>query len=189
MDTAMAILLGIGLSAAAGFRVFIPLLIVNILAKLSYVTLAENFDWLGSTSATIAVSLAVILELASSVIPVIDNIVKVLATPLAIGAGIILVASFMGGADPTFRWVISIVAGGGTATLTQIVSTTVRGTVNFVTAGAGGIVVTIFETLIAIIVTILSILMPILSLVFLGVIIYFVMKVMKKRRDVSGAVA
>lgn len=178
----MAILLGIGLSAAAGFRIFVPLLAVNLLANFSYVTLAENFDWLSSTSATIALSLAVILEFISSVIPVVDNIVKLLATSLALVAGVILMASFMGGVDPTFRWVISIVAGGGTATLAQIATTAVRGTVNFMTAGVGGIVVTIFEMILAILVTILSILMPILALVFLGFIIYYVVKIMKGRR-------
>ena len=46
-ETFLAILTGLGLSVACGFRVFIPPLIASIAAQTGYLELAESFQWLG----------------------------------------------------------------------------------------------------------------------------------------------
>jgi len=44
MEFVIAILIGIGLSATVGFRIFTPLLITSIAEKASLITLADGFD-------------------------------------------------------------------------------------------------------------------------------------------------
>src|SRR6185369_15162356 len=54
MDTALSICVGIGLSAACGFRVFVPLLIMSIASLSGHLTLASSFQWIGTYPAIIA---------------------------------------------------------------------------------------------------------------------------------------
>src|SRR5699024_10731705 len=103
-----AILIGIGLSAAAGFRVFTPLLITAIAEKASFITLAESFSWIGSTPAIIAFAVATVLEIISLYIPYFDTLMKNLSGPVAAIAGILLTASFIQDIDPLFKWSLAI---------------------------------------------------------------------------------
>ena len=47
----LSIVLGVGLAAATGFRVFLPLLIVSGAAYTGHLPLADSFAWLGTPSA------------------------------------------------------------------------------------------------------------------------------------------
>src|SRR5690625_2650476 len=147
----MAILIGIGLSATVGFRIFTPLLITSIAEKASMVTLAEGFSWIGSTPALIAFLVATILEICASYIPFIDQLLKTLSTPIAIIAGILLTASFVGSMDPLLTWSIAIIAGGSTATISQLTTTSIRGVSTVSTAGIGNIFVSIGEGFMAVV--------------------------------------
>ena len=56
MDTILSVCLGIGLSAACGFRVFVPLLVMSIANLSGHLTLAHGFDWIGTYPALITFS-------------------------------------------------------------------------------------------------------------------------------------
>ena len=43
MDIALGIILGVCLSAAVGFRIFVPMLILSIAANAGYVELSDSF--------------------------------------------------------------------------------------------------------------------------------------------------
>jgi|SRR5699024_9660881 len=166
----MGILIGVGLSAAVGFRVFTPLLITSIAEKADMVQLAEGFSWIGTTPALVAFLVATILEVTSSYIPFVDQMMKVLATPVAIVAGILLTASFIGEMEPLLTWSISIIAGGSTATVSQLTTTSIKGASTITTGGMGNFVVSIAEGIVAIAMSILSILLPFLALFFVLVL-------------------
>jgi len=51
MPLLLSLLVGVGLSAAAGFRVFVPLLVVGIAQRTGHAALAADFAWLGSNVA------------------------------------------------------------------------------------------------------------------------------------------
>ncbi|MDO9170582.1 MAG: DUF4126 family protein, partial [bacterium] len=53
MDTAIGITLGLGLAAAAGLRVFVPLLLAAIAVHTGHLEPASGFGWLGSTTALV----------------------------------------------------------------------------------------------------------------------------------------
>ena len=48
MEWVLGILVGISLSAASGFRVFVPMLVMSIAVHSGYLDPASGFEWLGS---------------------------------------------------------------------------------------------------------------------------------------------
>lgn len=50
-NTLIEILLGVSLSAASGFRVFVPLLTLSAAAVLGHANLPTDFDWIESPQA------------------------------------------------------------------------------------------------------------------------------------------
>ena len=190
MSMIIAILIGIGLSASAGFRVFIPPLITSIAAKASWITLATQFEWVGSTPALIAFSIAAILEISSYYIPVIDNAMKAIATPASIVSGILLTASLVWDVDPLLKWSVSVLGGGGIATITHLMTLFIRGTSTIVTGGIGNILVSILEGISAIALSILSLLFPFAVIIAIVVILWMFFKTirsLKRRRKVIAS--
>ena len=96
----MGVLLGIGLGAACGFRIFVPLLVAAIAIRGGFLTVTPEFAWLGGTAALVTLSVATLLEIAAYYIPVIDHTLDVLGAPAAIVAGTILAAGLNGGWPP-----------------------------------------------------------------------------------------
>src|SRR5258706_14824690 len=73
-DLALSVALGIGLAAATGFRLFLPLLILSGAAYTGHVSLNESFAWLGTPAAIIMLGTAAIAEIAAFYIPGVDNL-------------------------------------------------------------------------------------------------------------------
>jgi len=115
MDMLLALILGVGLSAAAGFRVFVPLLGMSIAAQAGHLELAAGFGWLATPTVTIALGIATALEIAAYFIPWLDNALDSVATPAAVVAGTVMTASLLGDMSPLLRWGLAVIAGGGVA--------------------------------------------------------------------------
>ena len=64
METFLSILVGIGLSAACGFRVFVPLLVMSIASMSGHLTLSGGFLWIGTYPALLAFAVATMAEIA-----------------------------------------------------------------------------------------------------------------------------
>ena len=71
MDIAMGLVIGIGLSAACGFRVFVPLLGLSIASLAGHLTLSSGFEWIGSWPALVAFAAATIIEVCAYYIPLV----------------------------------------------------------------------------------------------------------------------
>ncbi len=106
---------GVGLSAACGFRVFIPPLIIAIAAKAGHVNLVTEFAWMGSDIALVAFGLASVLEVVASYIPWLDNALDTIAAPVAVVAGTITSAAVFGDMSPWLKWTLAAIVGGGAA--------------------------------------------------------------------------
>lgn len=143
METILGLCVGVGLSAACGFRVFVPLLVVSIASYSGHVTLASSFQWIGTPAALAAFSVATLLEVGAYYIPWVDNLLDTVATPAAIVAGTVITASFVADVDPFLRWTLAVIAGGSVAGVTQLVSVGLRGVS---TAGTGGLANPVFAT-------------------------------------------
>ncbi|WP_088009609.1 DUF4126 domain-containing protein [Indiicoccus explosivorum] len=177
METIMAVIVGLALSATAGFRVFTPLLITGLFVRTEWVTLAEGFEWIGSTPALVAFAVATLLEIGVNYLPVIGTFLKMLAAPAATIAGVLLTASFIGDMDPFLTWSIAIIGGGGLATAAHATTTVVKGVSE--TAAVSPIVSAIEDGL-AIIGPVLIFLVPILAVAVLAVALYLIYKAYRR---------
>jgi hypothetical protein len=180
-DLLFSVALGIGLAAATGFRVFIPLLVAGLAARAGWVPLTESFAWLQSTPALVALGTAAVLETLAFYIPGLDHLLDVLAGPLAVVAGILASVAVMVDVPPEIRWPIAVIAGGGIAALTKGTSAVIRAKTAAMTGGLGNPVVSTVETAGAATVSILAIVAPLLCL--LGAIVIVVWAVRRLRRS------
>ena len=80
-DLALSVALGIGLAAATGFRLFLPLLVLSVAAYTGHASLNESFAWLATPAAVIMLGTAAIVEIAAFYIPGVDNLLDTVATP------------------------------------------------------------------------------------------------------------
>jgi hypothetical protein len=174
LETLLALILGLCLSAASGFRVFVPILGLSIAALTGYVTLSPELAWIGTPPALIAFSTATVLEIGAYYIPWVDNLLDTIATPAAFIAGTLIMASVAVDLSPFLQWSLALIAGGGSASLFQLATAAIRAGS---TAATGGLPNPVFSTLElggSLIVTILAIALPVAGLIVLIGIGYFV---------------
>lgn len=182
-----AIMIGLGLSAACGFRIFVPLLVASIAAKTGHLQLAAGWDWIGTTPSIVALSIATALEIGAYYIPWLDNLLDAVATPAAVVAGILITASVAGGMSPLLRWSLAVIVGGGAAGFVQVSTTAIRATSTATTAGVANPVVSTAEAGFSVSLSLLAILVPIVAaiLVLLMIVLaarFFYRLLFRRRR-------
>ena len=186
MDTVLSVCLGIGLSAACGFRVFVPLLVMSIANLSGNLTLAHGFEWIGTYPALITFSVATALEIGGYYIPWLDHLLDTIATPAAIVAGTVVTASMVTGMSPMLKWTLAVIAGGGAAGLVQGATVVARG---ISLAGSGGLanpVVATMELGGAVGTSVMAILAPVLVMVVAGLLLVVLgPKLVRKLRPVE----
>src|SRR5688572_11132503 len=177
---AVSIALGIGLAAAVGFRVFLPLLVASVAAYTGHLHLDENFAWLGSLTAIVMLSVAALVEVAAYYIPAVDNLLDTVTAPLALVAGTIVSAAVIADMPPLIKWSTAIIAGGGVAAITQGVTTLVRAKSTAFTAGLGNPVVSTVEMVAAAIISLLALLAPLAALALVVLICWLTVRLVRK---------
>lgn len=181
-----AVAIGIGLSASAGFRVFVPMLVAAIAAKTGILPLNESFQWLSSWTAIVILGTATIVEILAYYIPFVDNLLDTIATPLAVVAGTLLLTSVLPIDSNLMKWITGAAVGGGSAAVVQAGSALTRLTSTKLTAGAGNPVVATVENVAATGTSILSLIIPFFIVaVFLLLIIFIFTRIRRKLRKKS----
>lgn len=177
METILAIITGIGLSAACGFRIFVPLLALNLASMFGYLHLAPGFEWIGGNYATIAFASATVLEIIAYYIPWLDNIMDAIASPVSILAGTIATASVITDMPHSWKWMLAIIAGGGIAGLLQGATTALRAKSSIFSGGLGNPLVATLELAGATVIAFLAILLPVVGFILVaGLAIYALVK-------------
>ena len=152
MEAIMSVMIGVALSATCGFRVFVPLLAVNIGTRAKdtdgqpLIDLAGGFDWLSSDIALMVFLVATLFEIGGYYIPWIDNLLDTIASPASIVAGTVITASFVTGLDPWLQWLLGVIAGGGAAGAVQATTVVTRAGSTVTTGGLGNPIVASVET-------------------------------------------
>jgi Domain of unknown function (DUF4126) len=183
----LSICLGIGLAAACGFRVFVPMLGISTAALAGHVHLAYGFEWLGTWPAFACFLTATILEIAAYYIPWIDNLLDSVATPAAVVAGTIITASVITDMSPLMQWTLAIIAGGGTAGLVQTSTVALRGASTLTTGGTANFLVATAELIASFCTTILALLVPILCVAAVLIVSGLVLLRFRRTRTVAPA--
>jgi len=156
----VAVAIGIGLAASCGFRVFVPLLVAGIAERAGVLPLNEGFQWLATWPAIFCFGTATVFEILAYYIPVIDNLLDTITTPLAVGAGTILFTSVLPVEDEFLKWVTGFVFGGGVAATVQMGTALTRLASSKLTAGTGNAVVATGEHAAAFGTSVLSLFTP-----------------------------
>lgn len=182
LETILSVFVGLGLAASAGFRVFVPLLVVALAARMG-LPLSQEFAWLASTPALIAFAVATLVEVVAYYIPFVDNILDAITSPLAVVAGTVLTAAVVTDVDPFFKWTMAIIAGGGMAGLVQAKTVVTRGLSSAATAGMANPLVSTVELGGAVTAATVSVLMPIVAIVMVFAILVW----MLRGKNIKGA--
>ena len=163
LDTLLSICLGVGLAAACGFRVFVPLLVTSLAAQSGHLTLAGGFHWIGTKPALVAFAVATVLEILAYYVPWIDNALDLVAGPAAVVAGIVITASVVGEVDPMMRWSLAVIAGGGAAAAVQGATTLARHVSSWTTMGIGNHLLSTGEAVGSVLLSALSLIAPLIA--------------------------
>lgn len=168
MEALMSICLGLGLSAACGFRIFVPLLAMGVASRAGHLELGGDFQWIASDAALVALGIATACEIAAYYVPWVDNFLDTLATPTAVVAGILATAASVHGTSELLGWAIAVIGGGGVAGLVQAGTTVARGASSVMTAGLGNPLVSTLEAGGALTLSVLAILVPLAAATIVG---------------------
>jgi len=173
--------MGIGLSASAGLRVFVPLLIAGIGGRFGWVPLTEHFHWLGEWPALVCFGTATVIEIFAYYIPVVDNLLDAITTPLVVVAGTLLASSVLPIDQQLLKWVGGLIVGGGSAAIIQSGTALLRLFTTKATIGSGNSMLATGENLGAWTLSSLSLVIPVLVAVVVLIMIGIVMMGLARR--------
>lgn len=171
---ALSICLGLGLAAAAGFRVFVPLLVMSAASYTGQLELSHGFDWVGSRAALIVLSTATALEILAYYVPWLDNLLDSISAPAAVVAGSVVAASAFSDIDPLLKWSLAIIGGGGLAGIVKGATTLARGASTATTGGLANPILSTFEAGASFLLSGFAILAPFVAFAVVVVVVYFI---------------
>jgi hypothetical protein len=165
VQTAVSVGVGISLAAAAGLRVFLPLLALGCAARFGALPLVDNLDWIASWPGLATLGVATAVEIGAYYVPWLDNALDLIAGPLAVAAGVLAMAAVTTELPPAVRWTLAIVAGGGTAGAVQGLTSIGRLKSTALTAGLGNPVLATVELVGALVLSIAALVAPVIAVV------------------------
>lgn len=184
--------IGIGLAAATGFRVFLPMFAVSLASYFQWIPMNDHFEWLAGLPTLITTGIATIIEILAYYIPIIDHLLDTVSVPMATIAGSVLFASQFADLGTFPQWALALIAGGGTAATISTGFAGIRAASTATTAGVGNSVVSTTETAGAGIMTVLAMIFPILASIFAIIlvilIVFFGRKFWRKLRTNKNTV-
>jgi hypothetical protein len=189
VELLLSIALGIGLAAAVGLRVFLPVLIVSLAAYTGHLQLGADWVWIGTLPAVAAFAAAAVLEVLAYYLPGVDNILDLLATPVALIAGTVVTAAVIGDVPPLVKWTTAVIAGGGVAGLTQGSTALLRAKSTAATGGLGNAVVSTGELAGAAVLSLLAVFAPIVAVCLVMGLLWLAFRVARRlfRRVPAGS--
>ena len=181
MDGWLSLLLGIGLSAACGFRVFVPLLVMSLASQDGHLALAPGFEWIATPEACGVFAVATVCEILSYYIPWWDNLLDSLSSPAAVAAGTITTASVLTDTSPFLQWTLAVIAGGGAAGMVQTGTVLVRGASSFTTGGLGNPIVATVEAVASTITSIVALIAPLVAIIAVATLVFVAAKKLRRK--------
>ncbi|HYW31598.1 MAG TPA: DUF4126 domain-containing protein [Gemmatimonas sp.] len=171
---------GLCLSAACGFRTFLPLLFVGAAARWGIFPLNGQFEWIASTPGLVVLLSATIAEIVAYFVPFVDNASDVIATPLAIGAGTLMMLTSLGDSSGVIPWALAIILGGGTSGIVQAATVKLRALSSGTTAGTGNAVVAGGELVSASTFSLVALFLPVIAFIVALILLVIVVRVLMR---------
>ena len=180
----LSVLLGVGLAAACGLRVFLPLFLASVFTHfhIGGLSLNAGHAWMSEWPAMIALGTATLLEVLAYYIPMIDHALDAVAVPLSTVAGTVIAMGTFVDLPTHLAWGLAIIAGGGLAGLISAGTAKTRLASSALTAGIGNPVVATAESAGAIALSVIAWFLPVVGLLFTGLVLWVVFRLLKRRR-------
>ena len=182
MELILTLLIGVGLSAASGFRIFLPFLVISVASLTGYLELSPSFEWIGTYPAMTVFTVAALVEILSYLFPFIDNLISTISIPFALIAGTLITASVIVDMNPLLTWSLAIIAGGGASLTAKTTSTLFHTGSTAVSGGTANTLVSAAETVYAVVMAVVSIIAPVLIIFLFGLIIWIAIKALRKQK-------
>ncbi|MBD2057581.1 DUF4126 domain-containing protein [Oculatella sp. FACHB-28] len=163
LGTLIEVLLGISLSVAAGFRVFVPLLVLSGASVVAHLNLPTDFDWLETPQALAVFAIACVLEITGYYVPWLDHLLDIVSTPAAVVTGTVVAASLTPDINPVAQWTLALIAGGGAAGLTKGVMNLFRLTSTAASGGLTNPILATIELVLAVTLSVLAVTVPLVA--------------------------
>jgi hypothetical protein len=187
VETLLSLALGISLSAASGFRIFVPPLVMSLLSHTDFYNPPSNLAWMENPLVTTAFAIATGLEIFAYYIPWIDHALDIIAAPVAFIAGTLMTGAFGIELDPALRWTLAVIAGGGAASSVQLLTSGARLLSGTTTAGLGNPVVSTAENVAATGLSFIAFFLPLITFVAVIALIWFaISRLLRLRRTRAG---
>lgn len=184
MEIILSLCIGIGLSAACGFRVFVPLFVMSIASLTGWFEPMQGFEWLAMPSVCIGLAVATLCEVGAYYIPWVDNALDTIATPAAMVAGTLTTMAVSTGEMSQFAgWAAAIIVGGGTATAVQMSTVAARGVSTATTGGLGNFVVATGELISAVVLSIMAMVVPVFVAIAVLIMIVLAIRWIRIKRQ------
>ena len=183
METLLSLALGISLSAASGFRIFVPTLVMSVLSHTAFYNPPANLAWLENPFVTTALAIATGLEVFAYYIPWLDHALDLIAAPAAFIAGTLMTGAFGVELDPALRWTLAIIAGGGVASGIQLLTSGARLVSGATTAGLGNPIVATVENVAATGLSVLALFLPALAFIAVIALLWFTVSRVRRLRQ------
>ena len=179
--------MGIGLAAATGFRVFLPMFVVSLASYMGWIPVNESFQWLSGLPILITTAIATVVEILAYYIPFVDHILDTMSVPLATVAGSVMFASQFTDMGMFPQWALALIAGGGTAAAISSGFAGTRAASTATTGGLGNSVVATTETAGATVMSFLALAAPVVAFVITVILIIIVIILGRKLwRKIQG---
>ena len=179
-ELALSIALGVGLAAAVGFRVFVPMLVLSIAAYSGHLHLSSGLEWLGAAPAVVMFAITAVLEVLAYYIPGLDHLLDTLAAPAALIAGTVAAAAVITDLPPILRWSTAVIAGGGAAGLTQGLTSLLRVKSAMLTGGLANPVVATGELGGAIGMSLLALASPLIAVALVAAFCWYAVRIVRR---------
>lgn len=183
METILGLCIGIGLSAACGFRIFVPLLVMSIASLTGLFEPMKGFEWLAMPSVCIALGFATVCEIATYYIPWVDNALDTIATPASMVAGTLATMAVSSGEMSQFAsWAAAIIVGGGTAGVVQMNTVAARAVSTGATGGIANPLISTGELIGAVLLSVLSFIVPVLVVLLVIIAMILIVRWIRRKR-------
>ena len=188
-ETLLSLATGLGLSTAAGFNAYLPLLITGILARTTdLITLAAPFDRLEEPVVLGAIAAIGVIDFVGDKVPPVDHVLHAVGLVVAPVSGAVLALSATSDTDvvPAVALIIGVLA----AEATQGARTSVRPLSTVTTGGVGNPVLSLGEDGLSATLSFAAIIVPLVALVLVAAIVVLMVwavRRVRRRRPSSTA--
>lgn len=188
-ETLLSLATGLGLSTAAGFNAYVPLLITGILARTTdLITLDAPFDRLEEPVVLGMIAAIGLIDFVGDKVPAVDHVLHAIGFVVApvVGASLALGVTSDTGVVP----VIALVMGAVAAEATQGARAAARPLSSVTTGGAGNPVLSLGEDGLSATLSFTAILVPLLAIVLVVavavLVVWAIGRVRRRRRQLFG---